>query len=125
MRVIFSLTTSIAQASPARIPKKKPSPTLPHSPPAIHYHLAGLSPPYRNIPAALRRRTCRTFTIPIHRIRFIQTGLSSPTSIAPHLVRRLSPHMCRFTDATVPALHRICFTDPLDRRAEHFIDLPT
>ena len=128
MRVIFSLTTSIAQVSPQFRPqafqKKNPalrSPT--HSPPAIHYQLAGLSPPYRNIPAALRRRTRRTFTIPIHRIRFIRTGLASPTSIASHLVRRLSVHLCRFTDATVhctgsasPTLHRC---------AEHFIDLPT
>ena len=104
-------------------PQKKPRPSLPHSAPALHYHFAGLSPPYRNIPAALHRKTRRTFTTPTHRFRFIRTVLASPTSIAPYLVRRLSPLLCRFTDATVHCT--VSASPTLDRRAEHFIDLPT
>src|SRR4051812_27083809 len=95
MHVIFSLMTSIAQDLPQFHPKalKKTSP------PALHYHFGGLSLPYRNIPTALLRRTRRTF--PTKCILFIRTALSSPTSIAPHLVRRLPPHVCHFTDATM------------------------
>ena len=127
MIVIFSFTTSIARPSPQfrsqALQKNEPlSPSLTPSP---------LEPPRRIFPAAL--------------VHPRQTSPSSPPHLQnTNLLYRVHPERTRFSDVHLPtsrsptpsssapntlhrrqhALHRICFVDPLDRHAEHFIDIP-